>query len=222
MIQRVGKEVVDAQLHQDLPFEKLVEELKVTQDTSRHPIFQIMFAVQSFGNDAYQSSKVQAEKQGEQNTSLIHLLEPYAATVGSYNIAKFDMSTFIDDGQPQLRGGFNFAVSLYEESTIRQYLETYIEILKQIAQLADDQQKLEKTCITDLKYLNPEQYKQIVQVWNDTDRKYPREKTIQALFEEQVKKTPDQTALVYDGSHVTYHELNERANQLAHYLTESY
>ena len=126
-IQKIGEEVVGAQLHQDLPFEKLVEDLKVAQDTSRHPIFQVMFAVQSFGSGAHHSD--QDQKEGTR------LLSPYASATHADTVAKFDLSTFIDDSQPQLRGNFNFAVSLYNESTINQFISTYIQILRQMVQL---------------------------------------------------------------------------------------
>ena len=87
-IEDVGKEVVEAQLHQDLPFEKLVEELKVAKDTSRHPIFQVMFGVQRFGEGLV--------KQGSEEIS--SLVEQYEGN-SVYNVAKFDISTFIDDSQ---------------------------------------------------------------------------------------------------------------------------
>src|SRR5690606_8451258 len=110
-IQQVGQEVIEAQLHQDLPFEKLVEELGVSKDTSRHPIFQVLFEVQSFGGMSQDHGNQQKE------TDLGHLLEPYTGP-NPYNVAKFDMSALIDDSQVALKGNFNYAVSLYKEETI--------------------------------------------------------------------------------------------------------
>ena len=212
-IQNLGNEVVEAQLYQDLPFEKLIEELKVAKDTSRHPIFQVMFGIGSFGDELSNS----VSKKG---ANLINLLEPYKTESSSYNVAKFDLSTFIDDSNSCLRGGFNYATSLYVEATVERFIETYIEILRQISKLSNNKQKQEKTKITELRYLTKEQSEEIIYNWNDTDKDYPNNKTIQRLFEEQVEQASDKVAVVYNGIQLTYKELNERANQLAHYIQQ--
>ncbi|NDE19202.1 MAG: hypothetical protein EB000_01995 [Alphaproteobacteria bacterium] len=168
-IQVVGNEVIEAQLQQDLPFEKLVEELKIPKDTSRHPIFQVMFDVQSFGSGL--GSK---------------LLEEYP--VNLHNAAKFDVSTFIDDSQDCLRGSFNYAISLYDEETIKGFIKTYVNILKGFADLGKDYRKLERTKVYNLNYIDEEEYKQIIHTWNQTDKAYQDNKTIHELFEEQVER----------------------------------
>ena len=209
-IQKVGQEVIDAQLHQDLPFEKLVEELKVEKDTSKHPIFQVMFGVQSFGSSPH----------GEAGLSTI--LQPYTQQDDLYKIAKFDISTFMDDSQTCIKGVFNYALSLYEETTIQRFIETYAHVLSQLAQLGYKQQRQEETTIADLTYLPDAQHQQIIHTWNNTDKEYPDAKTIHALFEEQVERTPNNIALVYEETQLTYKELNEKANQLAHYIRKHY
>jgi amino acid adenylation domain-containing protein/non-ribosomal peptide synthase protein (TIGR01720 family) len=196
-IEEVGQEVVKAQLHQDLPFEKLVEELKIPKDTSRHPIFQVMFGMQSFGDVS----------------SLSGILEPYSES-NFYQIAKFDISTFIDDSEERLSGIFNYAVGLYREETIAGFVESYLEILKQIAESHQETQKM----ISDLEYLSESQYKKVIYDWNVTEKCYPQDKTIHQLFEEQVERTPNNIAVIYEGVKLTYKELNERTNQLAHVL----
>ena len=208
-IQSIGREVVEAHLHQDLPFEKLTEELKVAKDTSRHPIFQVMFGVQNFGTEFY-----------NQTNNIANLLQPYTTTTSLYNIAKFDISTFIDDSQIKLRGSFNYAVSLYNEETISGFIETYTEILKQLGRLANNNERQEQTKIEDLSYLNQGQYNQIIYTWNQTEKVYPDNKTIHQLFEEQVENTPNNIAVVYERTKLTYKELNNRANQLANYLRQ--
>ena len=213
-IQAIGEEVVVAQLHQDLPFEKLVEELKVDKDTSRHPIFQVMFGVQSFGGGVHKQENERTEN------DLTKLLEVYRTEVSLYDIAKFDISTFIDDSQICLRGSINYAVNLYTEATISGFIETYTGILKQLASLVNDKQGQERTKITDLSYLSAEKYHQIIYSWNQTDKDYPSDKTIQQLFEEQVEKSPDSIAVIYEEVKLTYRELNERGNRLANYLRQ--
>ncbi|HJK86029.1 MAG TPA: amino acid adenylation domain-containing protein [Candidatus Megaira endosymbiont of Stentor roeselii] len=204
-IQIVGNEVVEAQLNQDLPFEKLVEELHIQKDSSRHPVFQVMFGVQSFGNKLNQN--------GEKDI----ILKPYTSNNNLHNISKFDISTFIDDSEGQLRGVFEYSTSLYTEGSIRRFVDTYIQILQQLSELDQIEKK-----ICDLNYLTKTQYKEIIYSWSQTEREYPEDKTIHELFEEQVAKTPDNIAIVYEDIKLTYRELNQRANQLAHYLRTNY
>ena len=198
-IKLLGDQIIDAQLHQDLPFEKLVDELKVEKDTSRHPIFQIMFGVQSFGDN----------KQPKDN-----ILLPYDKQEAKYDIAKFDIETFIDDRDEVLRGSFNYRVSLYKESTIKRFINTYINILEQISKVSNNKE----LTLRELTYLSQKETDIILGKWNDTDKDYPSDKTIHSLFEEQVLKFPNNIAVVYEDAKLTYKELNERANQLAHYL----
>ncbi|NCY25238.1 MAG: hypothetical protein EBX37_10355, partial [Alphaproteobacteria bacterium] len=139
-IKHVGSEVISAQIHQDLPFEKLVDELRVEKDISRHPIFQVMFGVQSFGSNTN-------SKHNEDS-----ILRPYINEDKDYCIAKFDLETFIDDSEEVLRGSFNYRVNLYKEDSIRRFIGTYTEILKQIGTILQDR----KLKIKDLRYLSKE------------------------------------------------------------------
>ena len=122
-IQQVSVEVIDAQLHQDLPFEKLVEELGVVKDTSRHPIFQIMFSVERFEKNIV--NVADAGINGANLIKISEVLEEYKTEEGLYNVAKFDLSTSIDDSEAKLYGSFNYAISLYEEKTIKGFITTY-------------------------------------------------------------------------------------------------
>ena len=214
-IQAVGKEVIEAQLYQDLPFERLVEELKVEKDTSRHPIFQVMFDVHNFGNDLC------TEKKQSEEIYFTEILESYSTNSFS-DTAQFDISTSIDDSHDTLRGNFNYAVSIYEETTIAILIETYTAILKQFATLAGDINKKDSTKIHRLKYLNHDQYQKIIYNWNATKAEYAMDKTIHGLFEEQVEKYPRNLAVVYEDVQITYGELNIRSNQLTHYISSSY
>ena len=99
------------------------------------------------------------------------------------------------------------------------YQQLFIEILEELLEVND---KKYLTSINNYKLLSQEQYQQIVYEWNRTEKEYPRDKTIHQLFEEQVERTPDNIAVVYEQTKLTYKELNERANQLAHYLKQNY
>ncbi len=200
-IKQVGNSLTQAQLHQDLPFEKLVSELDVVQDTSRHPIFQVMFGVQDF------------ESQKNNSTQLFELYHTKADRTNRK--AKFDITTMLNDSGEEIKGYFNYATSIFEEVSIQSYITTYKEILKQVALLRKADKK-----ISDLTYLTATDYDKIIYSWNDTGKEHPADKTLHQLFEEQAAKTPDNIAIVYED--VTYRELNERANQLANYLKETY
>ena len=200
-IKKLGDQVIEAQLHQDLPFEKLVYELNVEKDTSRHPIFQIMFGLQAFGNNKSDDKKN-------------NIVLPYKGNTNQYTIAKFDIETFMDDSEEIIRGSFNYRVTLYKKDTIENFINTFLQILKQVSVITSNENI---NSIQNLKYLNKDQEELILRKWNDTDKPYPHDKTIHTLFEEQVLKTPNNIAVVYEDIKLTYKELNERSNQLAHY-----
>jgi non-ribosomal peptide synthetase component F len=162
-----------------------------------------MFDVQSFGSE-----------------SSNELLEEYP--VNLYDVAKFDISTFIDDSQECLKGSFNYAVSVYDAETIIEYIKTYTNILGQLSKLSGNYKNQEENKLYNIRYLDKEEREKIINEWNRTDKEYRSESTINELFEEQVAKSPDSIAVVYEDIRLTYSELNERANRLAHYLREKY
>ena len=204
-IKAVGEEVILAQLHQDLPFEKLVEELKVVKDPSRHPIFQVMFSLQNFG--------------GEVN-GIHELVEP-CSLGSSYEVAKFDLSVFLNDDQDEINGSFNYATSLFNVDTIKRLVNTYTILLEQLAELIKNK-KVSLVKIKELSYVGKADYKKLVYAWNETDVVYPEDKTIHELFGEQAKKTPNKIALIYEDVELSYKELHERSNQLANYIRGEY
>ena len=217
LIGRIGREVVSAQLHQDLPFEKLVEELNVEKDTSRHPIFQVMFGVQGFVKDV-----INKVKKNEITSDLRDLLTTYRSKDSLYKVAKFDLSTFIDESGEELEGVFNYATGLYEEGTINSFKETYCNILRQIGRIGRDINRLKEARVYEIEYLTKAEEKEVIYKWNDTEEAYPEDKTIQEIFEEQVEKTPDSIAVIYEEKQISYRLLNEKANQLANYLIKKY
>lgn len=203
-IQQVGNEVLEGQLHQDLPLEKLVNELKVPKDTRRHPIFQVLFGLQNFG-----STRV-----------LENLLETYEPELALHKIAKLDLSTYLDDSQEAIKGYFNYATSLYEEATIRRYIATYCQILKEFSRLAVEKQQLETVKLDEIPCTDSAEYLQITQAWQGTVVAPESINTLHGLFEIQVLRTPDRVATAFEDKELTYQALNGRANQLAHYLAK--
>ncbi|CAA7393176.1 Linear gramicidin synthase subunit D [Chryseobacterium fistulae] len=208
-ILQVSDSVSQAQMHQDVPFEKLVEELGVEQDVSRHPLFQVMFGLQSFGSEAKQQF-------GEDS-----LFEEFEGKV-SYDVAKFDLSVMIDDGGESLSGNFNYARGLFKESTIDHMIRTYVYLLEQMVFHHKDNSSELK--LENLSWVREEDYKgdRILSDLLNINSEYDRSATLHELFERQVEKTPNDIALVYEDVRLTYRELNDRCNQLAHYLLHNY
>jgi len=207
-IELVGREVVEAQLYQDLPFEKLVEELKVEQDTSRHPIFQIMFVLDNFGT----------QQDGQTN----ELLEPCEITDEIYEVTKFDILTTMNDSGKEIKGVFNYATSLFKRETIEGYIETYKEVLIQIACLSERLEVLEASRICDINYISKGVYEEIIFKWNSVDKDIEVERPIIEIFEKNVVEYGDSVAVIYGNKHITYSELNKRANLLASFLLDKY
>ncbi|WP_249219737.1 non-ribosomal peptide synthetase/type I polyketide synthase [Chitinophaga sp. HK235] len=200
LVREVHQQQMEAQQHQDLPFEKLVNELGVERDLSRHPLFQVAFAVQRFG------SKVPDEQQT--------YLKPFTGRL-SHEIEIFDLSVFMDDSGEEITGQFNYATSLFREETIARLIQHYIYLLDALTQAPEK-------AYSRLSLLSPDEYQEIVYGWNATEKVYPTGKTIHQYFEEQAAVYPDNTALVYEDRQLSYKELNEKSNQLARHIRKQY
>jgi amino acid adenylation domain-containing protein len=202
LIKQVYQEQVDAQLHQDLPFEKLVDALVDDRDTSRHPLFQVMVGVQSLGT--------KRKQKGLQENQLKQVL-----IKKEHETALFDLSIFIHDGNEELTGEIIYSTSLFKDDTITKLKQHYLCLLEQLTQSPD---KL----YSQLQLLDQSEYNQVIYEWNTTDKAYNLNATIQEQFVAQVHKTPNAIALVYEGEKLTYKQLNEKSNQLAHYIRDQY
>ena len=196
LLARVRDVCLGAYGHQDLPFEKLVEELQPERDLSRNPLFQVMFVFQ-----IPQPSRV--EFQGLKSQSM----EVDAGT------SKFDLTLSLTDRGENLVGFLEYSTDLFDLSTIERMAGHFQTLLQEI--VADPDRP-----ISTLPMLNEAERHQLLTEWNDTHADYPKDSCIHALFEAQVKGTPDAIAVEFEGIQLTYRELNARANQLAHYLRE--
>ena len=203
LIQQVHQEQIQAQLHQDLPFEKLVSELRVTRDASRHPIFQVMFAM----HDLNRLNQVPSDEPPS-------YLKPFQIE-NLYEIEKFDLSISIDNSQPELSGQMSYATSLFHKDTIERLIAYYTHLLTQLAE-APEQPYSQHSLLSSV------QYDQIMNQWNATEKEYPKHKTIGQLFQEQAQRTPHATALVFEKQKLTYQKLHEKSNQLAQHIREQY
>ncbi|MEH1814615.1 MAG: amino acid adenylation domain-containing protein [Nostoc sp.] len=194
LLARVREVAVAAYAHQDLPFEKLVEEVQPERDISHTPLFQVMFALQ--------------------NTPL-PTLEMQELTLSQFEFdsgtAQFDLSVDISEGESGLRGWFEYNTDLFDGETIARMAKHFQNLVESI--VATPEQRL-----SDLQLLEAQQRHQLLVEWNDTQKDYPQVQCIQELFEQQVERTPDAIAVVFRNSQLTYRELNQRANQLSHHL----
>ncbi len=200
LMENTASSLSELQLHQDLPFEKLIDLLQVKKDPSRHPLFQIMFTLQSFGED--------------ETSGTLDFLKPVTSSE-LYKAAKFDLTLLVDDARELISCTFNYATSLFERTTMERLAGHYLEILSIMAAGAT-------TRIKDIPLLSPAERDRILYAWNAGTSAYPCDKTIVRVFEEQVAKTPELTALIFEGDAWSYREINRRANQLAHTLRRDY
>jgi len=194
LLQRTRDRAVDAYAHQDLPFEKLVEELNPVRDSRRNPLFQVMFALQT----AREYS--------------LHLRGLEITRVPLVNdTSKFDLTLHIGEREGRLQGDFEFSTDLFLPSTIRRMTGHFLRLLEGI--VVDPQ-----TRIGALPLLGEAERREILVDWNETASEYPRDRSISELFEVQAAMHPDAPALVEEDAVVTYGDLNVRANRLALHL----
>ncbi|MFN7198349.1 MAG: amino acid adenylation domain-containing protein, partial [bacterium] len=188
---------LEAYQHQDIPFEFLVEQLKPVRSLSYNPIFQVMFAVENNDSEALNLPELKIEW-----------------IDSSYPFAKFDLSLLVLESDGQLNCTWEYATDLFATTTIQRMAEHWEVLLQQI--VTNPQQT-----ISTLSWLTKADQEKL-ELWNQTNTNYPQDKTLVDLFEEQVNKTPDNIALVFEEQSLTYQELNQKANQLAHFLHQNY
>ncbi|GAA4896929.1 hypothetical protein GCM10023237_14290 [Streptomyces coeruleoprunus] len=196
---RVREAGLGAFAHPDVPFQRLVEELAPVRSMARHPLFQVMLLLE--------------------NTADAVLELPGATAAGASSglaVAKFDLDVsaaevFDAQGAPAgLRGGVVGSADLFEAATVARITERWTRLL---ATLADDP----GLRLSRLDVLDEDERRRMLTEWNATGTAVP-DTTVVGLFDAQVARTPDATALEYDGERLTYAELDARANRLARHL----
>ncbi|MFJ1601186.1 amino acid adenylation domain-containing protein [Streptomyces sp. NPDC088261] len=201
LLAQVRENGLAAFAHQDVPFERLVEDLAPARSMARHPLFQVMLALQNNAQAVLDLPGVDAV--------LLPAGEP---------VAKFDLSftlteTFHTSGLPAgLHGGVDYALDLFDRATVETLAERFVRVLDTVT--ADPHQH-----ITAIEVLNPAERKRILAEWNDTARDVPAV-TLPKLFQAQAARTPEATAVVFEGVEVAYADLNARANRLARLLID--
>jgi amino acid adenylation domain-containing protein len=196
LLHRVRKMSLEAYDHQDLPFEKLVEELNPERDLNHSPLFQVLFALQNAPASPRELSGVVSTPIKLENDT-----------------TKFDLSLSMIERSDGLRGSWEYSTDLFDEATIVRINGHFCRLLEGIV-ANPDQSVFNLPILTE-----PEKHELLTEL-NDTKREYPKDKCLHQLFEEQAARTPDAVAVVFEEQQLTYQELNCRANQLAHHLQE--
>ncbi|MBD0310886.1 MAG: AMP-binding protein, partial [Microcoleus sp. T1-bin1] len=196
LLARIREVSLEAYAHQDLPFEKLVEELQAERNLSYNPLFQVAFVLQT--------APVAAESIAGLNLTLLDV---------ENQTAKVDLTLHLEEKQEEISGQFEYSTDLFDAATIYRMAEHFIALLEGITANPDRR-------IEELPLLGEKERHQLLVEWNDTCADYPSDRCIHQLFEAQVERTPDAIAVVFEDQKLTYGELNKRANQVAHYLQQ--
>jgi amino acid adenylation domain-containing protein len=194
LLRRVREVALDAYAHQDVPFEKLVEELQPKRDPGRTPLFQVLFNLENVPPSAVKTHNLDIEE-----------IELDSGT------ARFDLSMELVEKHGGLSCFLQYNSDLFDATTIARMAGHFRTLLEGIATDPDRH-------LGDLPLLTEEERHLLLVQWNATQADYPEDLCFHQLFEAQVERTPDAIAVVFEDRQLTYRALNCRANQLAHYL----
>lgn len=193
LLQQVREITLTAHAHQDLPFEKLVEELAPERNSGRTPLFQVMFALHSRPNLELELDEIK--------------LTPFRVESPT---AKFDLLLTLIEDKEDLEGMLSYRRDLFEADTTQRIIRHYSMLLASSVARPED-------AICQLPMLLEGERHQLLVDWNQTAFEWPKA-TVVDLFERQVNKAPEALAVEYEGKCLTYRELNGRANQLGRHL----
>ena len=194
LLRRVRETALGGYANQDVPFEQLVKELQPDRSLAHNPLFQVMFVLQSEELPPLQLPGLKVEHFRVGNT-----------------MANFDLTLDIVERDGQLVCLFESNADLFEADSIVRMMGHFQNLVAGL--VANPEER-----ISHLPLLSQAERRQLLIEWNDTKTDYPSDRCMQELFEQQVESRPEALALISRAGQLTYHELNARANQLAHYL----
>jgi amino acid adenylation domain-containing protein len=194
LLSRVREMALAAYAHQDLPFEKLVEELQPERNLSHNPFFRVMFVLWN--------APIPDLELGDLKLSALEIHSP---------TSRFDLTLGVADTPQGLLASLEYNTDLFDAATISRMIGHFQTLLESIVTNPDQR-------LADLEILTEAERHQLLLEWNNTQTNYPQVQCLHQLFAEQVEQTPDAVALVFEDEQLTYRELNARANQLARYL----
>lgn len=191
----VKSDSIKAYENQDYQFECLIDKLGVQRDISRNPIFNILFVML---NTEFSITQVKDLE-----------FKPY---LFQNKVSKFDIVINANEQEDLIYLDLIYCSKIFKRETIESLGRHFVKILEEAISCPEIK-------LSDIEMLDFQEKKKLLQI-NNTKADYPKEKTIKQLFEGQAAKTPENIALVYQGSEISYRELNEKSNQLARVLIE--
>jgi amino acid adenylation domain-containing protein/non-ribosomal peptide synthase protein (TIGR01720 family) len=194
LLHRVRETALEAYAHQEVPFERLVQELSPERDLSRSPLFQVMFTLQNASSGTFTLPGLDAA--------------PVSAEIDT---SKFDLTLILTDRSDTLAGFFEYATDLFDPATIGRITEHFVTLLAGAVAAPE-------TPLHALPLLPEAERRRVLVELNDTAHAYPDDAAIHEVFAAQAARTPDAVALRFEGREVSYRELDARSNQLAHAL----
>jgi amino acid adenylation domain-containing protein len=195
VLDRIKQVVAEASAHQDLSFDRLIEALEIDRSPSYHPLVQVMFSLEQ-GNADMQS--------------LAGLTDRFKIDWTPASSSSLDLALKLEQNAIGICGHFEYSTDLFNAATIDRMAIHFQTLIESI--IANPEQSIDELTI-----LTDSERQQLLVEWNQTQIDYP-DLCIHQLFEAQVERTPDNIAIVFEQQQLTYRELNDRANQVAHYL----
>jgi amino acid adenylation domain-containing protein len=196
LLERVRETALKAYAHQDLPFEQLVEELQTPRDLSHTPLFQVMFVFQNAPDCDLKLPGLSASILQLQNDT-----------------AKFDLTLSLSEAGGCLKGALEYSTDLFDGATVERMARHFLSLLEEAVAVPSAR-------IGNLSLLSAPEREQILNGWNQTASPYASSLCLHQLFELQAGRSGDAIASVFAGEHVSFGELNRRANQLARHLQQ--
>lgn len=219
---RVREVCVGAYAHQDLPFEKLVEELQPERSLSRNPLFQVTFQLLSAdappmptARVANVSGEAAIHVEGANETESFNIEDALHGRLAALDVeretATFDLTFDLWEMKGQLFGRVEYSTELFDADTIARMLANYQQLLE--AAVSDPDKS-----ISALRILSERERVLLLKEWNETRADYSTDTCLHELFEQQAQRTPQAVAVVFEDEQLTYEELHLRSNQLARFL----
>ncbi|TRX32540.1 amino acid adenylation domain-containing protein [Flavobacterium sp. ZT3R18] len=204
LLKIIKKNTLDAYTHQMYPFDELVKDLNLTRDMSRNPLFDVMVVLQN--ND---TSKNEIKSYIQEDLKITRYEK------GDHVISKFDLTFNFSEVGEELYLLLEYNNDIYSHAGMNRLVNHLEEVIKYVINKPD-------TPLNKIIYLKDHEKKELLLDFNSTSFDYPKDKTILDLFEHQVLKTPDNIAVIFEDSVLSYKDLNELSNQLAYYLRDKY
>jgi amino acid adenylation domain-containing protein/non-ribosomal peptide synthase protein (TIGR01720 family) len=202
LLQDVRKTCLDAYTHQELPFDRLVDDLHPERELGQNPLFQVAIIYHNTPDQTFRLPDLE--------------IRPFEfSDVGPYQLgndtSKFDLTLTLVQSDGEIQGMMEYSTDVFNRTSIGRmigHLQTLIESV-----VANPEQR-----IGELSLMGDRERQEIINMGFGPTSKYPKDQCFQEVFAQQVTKNSKAAAVVFEDQSLTYHELNTRANQLAHYL----